>query len=338
MCITIGQNRASRIRFVMRDQEPRRTLSGRTQYISLTHRNEVAWFGASTMADTQMRAGSNAVDAKNVVVSQIHAALRLLRKKTVLSDESVHSARKKLKRARAGLRLLRDAVGKSAYARENAQLRDAARPFGRVRDAKATLDMLESLIAREKKHARRAVLLQLRRVLRTTRLSLLREVQRAGDVQNSARSIEAAGRRIERWRIPNRDCVLGAGIDRIYRKGRKALAQVESDCSDANLHELRKQAKYIGQAMEIFDPLKARYLAKRIRRAESIADCLGEDHDLAIFQDRLAKPSAGPHAAYKGLLAPIEHRRKKLQRKALKQGRRLYKSKAKAFERLKTQA
>lgn len=62
------------------------------------------------MADTQMRAGSNAVDAKNVVVSQIHAALRLLRKKKVLSDESVHSARKKLKRARAGLRLLPDAV------------------------------------------------------------------------------------------------------------------------------------------------------------------------------------------------------------------------------------
>lgn len=90
------------------------------------------------MADTQMRAGSNAVDAKNVVVSQIHAALRLLRKKKVLSDESVHSARKKLKRARAGLRLLPDAVGKSAYARENAQLRDAARPFGRVRDAKAS--------------------------------------------------------------------------------------------------------------------------------------------------------------------------------------------------------
>ena len=279
------------------------------------------------------------VSVRDVLLRQIRGASRVLRKQETLTDETVHQARKKLKRARASLRLLRDAVGKAVYARENAELRDAARPLGGVRDAKVALEALQNLLVHEKKAPRRAVCLKLRRVLHEARLSLLREVQRAGDVQNSARSIEAAGRRIERWRIPNRGCVLHAGIDRIYRKGRKSLAHVESDCSDENLHESRKQAKYIGQAMEIFEPLKARYLAKRIRRAESIADCLGEDHDLAILQDRIAKLSAGSHAAYKALLVPIGQRRKKLQRKALKQGRRLYKSKAQTFiERLKTQA
>ena len=280
------------------------------------------------------------VSVRDVLLRQIRSASRALRKQETLTDETVHQARKKLKRARASLRLLRDAVGKSVYARENGGLRDAARPLGGVRDAKVALEALENLLVHEKKAPRRAVLLKLRRVLQEARLSLHREVQRAGNLEASARSVEEAGRRVEKWRVPGHgSAALHAGIDRIYRKGRKALAQVESDCSDENLHEARKQAKYIGQAMEIFEPLKARHLAKRIRRAESIADCLGEDHDLAILQDRIAKLSAGSHAAYKGLLAPIEHRRKKLQRKALKQGRRLYKSKAKAFiERLKTQA
>lgn len=47
----------------------------------------------------------------------------------------IHGARKALKRARANLRLLRDAVGKTAYICENVVLRDAARPLSGVRDA-----------------------------------------------------------------------------------------------------------------------------------------------------------------------------------------------------------
>src|SRR5687767_2710807 len=50
-----------------------------------------------------------------------------------LDDEAVHRARKTLKRARANLRVLRPVMGERAYARENAALRDAARPLGAIR-------------------------------------------------------------------------------------------------------------------------------------------------------------------------------------------------------------
>src|SRR5580698_10039159 len=49
---------------------------------------------------------------------------------------SIHEIRKKLKRARAALRLLRDCLGEPVYRRENSRLRDAARPLTPVRDAK----------------------------------------------------------------------------------------------------------------------------------------------------------------------------------------------------------
>jgi CHAD domain-containing protein len=280
------------------------------------------------------------VSVRDVLLRQIRGAHRAQIKPETLTDETVYQIRKKLKRARASLRLLRDAVGKSVYARENAALRDAAQPLGGVRDAKAALDALENFRAYAKKAPRAAVLTELRRVLQEARLSLRREIQRTGDLEASARSVEAARRRVEKWRVPvDGSTVVRKGIDRIYRQGRKALAQLESNRSDENLHELRKQGKYLGQAMEIFKALKAPGLAKRIRRAKLIADCLGEDHDLAILQDRIAELSGDPHAAYKRVIASIDNRRKKLQRKALKQSRSLYKKKANAFiERFKTQA
>jgi hypothetical protein len=42
--------------------------------------------------------------------------------------------------------LLRDALGKKAYRRENTALRDAARPLSAVRDGRVLLDALNSLV------------------------------------------------------------------------------------------------------------------------------------------------------------------------------------------------
>jgi len=278
------------------------------------------------------------VSVRNVLLRQIRGASRTL-KQRLLTDEGIHQTRKKLKRARATLRILRDAVGQSVYAHENTELRNAARPLGSVRDARVALDALENLCAHEKRGVQHALVLKLRRALQQSRRNLHRELQRTGNREASARSIDAAGRRIEKWHIPSDgSAALLTGIARVYRKGRKALGRAQSDRSDQNLHESRKQAKYTGQALEIFKSRKTHYLAHWIKRAESMAEKLGADHDLVILQSRIAELSAG-RAAYRGLLAAIERRRKKLQRKALKQGQHLYQSKAKDFiERLKTSA
>ena len=79
-----------------------------------------------------------------------------------LSDEVIHDTRKKLKSARAKLRLLRAAVGRKAYARENAALRDAARPLSRVRDSKVMLDTANALLGQKGTRSRRVLLTGLR--------------------------------------------------------------------------------------------------------------------------------------------------------------------------------
>ena len=65
-------------------------------------------------------------------------------------DERIHSARKSFKRVRAVLRLVRYAVGRSAYEFENEAFRDAGRPLSEVRDAKILIEALKSLEKRRR--------------------------------------------------------------------------------------------------------------------------------------------------------------------------------------------
>jgi len=90
------------------------------------------------------------IDARGAVRRHIAASVEILQGRNPLAAESVHRMRKELKRARAGLRLLRDAVGKTAYAHENARLRDAARPLAPLRDA----DVLAATFGRRLNPAR----------------------------------------------------------------------------------------------------------------------------------------------------------------------------------------
>lgn len=265
--------------------------------------------------------GLSTPGVRDIVQRQIGDALAALRKEKDPADEAIHAARKELKRARAGLRLLRGAIGTPVYMRENAALRDAARPLGRVRDAKVMLETIEQLLARERQPGRRTVLLGLRRVLREARLRLRRDAQRAEEYSKSAQALEEARRRVERWRVrgDGRAVVLG-GVERIYRKGRKALAAVDAERSDENLHELRKQAKYLGQALEIPKATSACGLAKLIKRAESIADRLGGDHDLVVLQDKMTALPSGSQKAQQALPAEIQRRpsscRRRLRKRA----------------------
>src|SRR4051794_31867359 len=86
-----------------------------------------------------------AADVGRILRKQVGKALEALNTDGPLADEVVHDARKRLKKARALLRLLREALGPRIYRRENACLRDAGRPLTEVRDAKVLVDTFDEL-------------------------------------------------------------------------------------------------------------------------------------------------------------------------------------------------
>src|SRR5580704_13345662 len=91
------------------------------------------------MAEGLPTAGALMRRARRALVAQLDQAVAGLEDPR---RRSIHEIRKKLKRARAALRLLRDCLGKAVYRRENSLLRDAARPLTPVRDAKVLFETL----------------------------------------------------------------------------------------------------------------------------------------------------------------------------------------------------
>jgi CHAD domain-containing protein len=249
------------------------------------------------------------------------------------SDKQIHRARKELKRARANLRLLRDTVGQSAYIRENTALRDASRPLSGVRDAAILRETADKLISALRRGARRNLLLKVRRALEQARLEARAELRVRHAVRDSAVCLIAAATRMRKWRLDQSDTTsVCRGLQRIYRRGRKAFAIACADPTNENFHEWRKQVKYLGQSMEGWKANSANGTKRLVKRANQLADYLGDDHDLVVFEERLEKLDS-PHPIRPAITHDIARRRCDLRDNALKKGRWIFKAKPRSFVR-----
>jgi CHAD domain-containing protein len=125
------------------------------------------------------------------------------------------------------------------------------------------------------------------------------------------------------------------GLKRAYKKAREAGERAHEERTDDRLHEWRKQTKYLDNQLDILMPWRPRRFAKSRKRAHKLADRLGDDHDLAMLEQRIGE-IAGPHAAQAdgagALLTRLRRRRRKLQRRAFRLGRRLYVENPKRYQ------
>ena len=272
---------------------------------------------------------SGAEGARRIARAQIARAWRALARRP-LSDDAVHSARKSLKKARAMFRLLRPSIGSSAYHRENAALRDAARALSGIRDARVLLETLEGLPRRMP--GQTPAVRELQRLLRREQaLSRTWLLQGSGRTPDPIKVLCTSQRRAGHWRLDHEGwSVLGAGLRRVYGQARRAFVRARADPSAANLHEWRKQAKYLWHQLQVLEPLGAA-VARRAATAHHLADVLGEHHDLWMLRARvISKLQADP--ARRGLLDLIDRRSARLGAQAFALGHRLSADTDRAFE------
>jgi len=118
------------------------------------------------------------------------------------------------------------------------------------------------------------------------------------------------------------EAAIGQGLGRVYKAGRRAFGRVRDKPNDGRLHEWRKQVKYLLDQIDVARRLGAAKLKKRRKHSHRLADVLGEDHDLAVLNARMAvfaDRGVGHRIALR-----IEKRRSALQRAAHHLGKRLY--------------
>ena len=221
-----------------------------------------------------------------------------------LAAESIHAARKALKRARAALRLLRPALGEAAFHAENAALRDAGRCLSPLRDPRSALAALRAL-------DERSMGTDLARRLKEKEKKARRSVR----LDDCLRILERS--RHDEYALVD-PARLGEGLRGVYRKGRKNFARADQEPSTEALHEWRKEVKYLLNSLQVLGLEKS----KPAHRAERLAERLGEDHDLAL----LAKDA-------RALRPAIDKRRARLRKGALALGEKLYAKKPKRFVR-----
>jgi CHAD domain-containing protein len=274
-----------------------------------------------------------AAGLKRILTAQVDDAIAQLRGQAGTEPaEAIHEARKDVKKIRSALRLVRHEIGDEVWRGENDRYRDIARTLSSFRDAEILVEALDGLGERfgpEAEGRFDALRAELEKDNRATHDdgSVERAMAEAAGGLAAARSgIDVLPLKGDGWDL------IGPGIHRTYRRGRKRLRAVEEEASVTNLHELRKRVKDLWYQVRLIrgdsDMLDA--LAEH---AHDLSDHLGDDHDLALLREvvqrRRAVFSDPSHKRH--LLEEIDHRRAELQFAAISLGERIYADKPKRF-------
>ncbi len=291
-----------------------------------------------------------------MVLAQADLAIEQLAgdERGVLSDEAVHETRKALKRLRALLRLLEGQLEDPELARERELLRKTAARLAGARDAEVMRDTLDGLCKRHAKElSGRYDVLALRRRLALDYERVARRTIGDPAVRMAALAdLGAFRRRAAAWELPEEAGLelIEGGLRGIYRQGRRRFRRVRRGKGDQirAMHAWRKRVKDLRYAAETLErsDLRSRraragnkkrrararreaaWLHRLAVRADELGETLGEDHDLAVLAILIRREDAGGaglrRSSRKRLLTLIEARRRKLRRRALRDGERLY--------------
>jgi len=244
-------------------------------------------------------------DLRRVGAALITQAVEQVEEEALSPDEAVHEARKTMKKLRGLLRLVRPAAP-ALYKAENRAFRDAARHLAVVRDADVALETFDKVLARAGdpsasspwKSPLGAVRPEALERLRA-RLGDYRDEAHAGAGDARSRLDELRARmldareRVADWQLPEPDnpgddfALLGHGLEKTYKRGRKAMERAYAEPGAARFHEWRKRTKYLGYHLRLLRPAWPKLLKVHRRAVKDLQRLLGDDHDLAVLDELL---------------------------------------------------
>ncbi len=242
-----------------------------------------------------------------------------------LTDEAVHDVRRKLKKLRAVARLVRTGMGRARYRQLSRCLRESGQPLSELRDSKVLLSTWHGLCRQSRvgSELRETLLAVFEARLHEARSHVLETPRVVSLVTNRLRR---ARKLIDQWTSPRAHRqTLADGLNRAYSRGESAARRAFVECTDANLHELRKRVKDLHHVCEFIVNAGHGNIRPLIQRTRLLGDLLGEDRDLAMLQ----KAMAGRHLSQlSGARSRIRRltvgRRKRLQSEGLQLSRRIY--------------
>lgn len=249
-------------------------------------------------------------------------------------DDAIHEARKAMKRTRSLLRLVRDEIGADVYARENGVYRDVARMLSRIRISAVMTETFDKVRERYPEAVADADAAAIRRLLEERHAAALAELEASGVMAEAAGIIADARARLNSLPVRCDDfSYMGKGIQRVYRRGRRAMHRAEREPATTNYHEWRKRVKYLRDQVRVLAPIWPRPMQALYGELDRLAGTLGFEHDLADLQDAFRGELDGEGLPVAHLLPLMDAYREELRQLAHALGERIYAEPARAFRR-----
>ena len=264
---------------------------------------------------------------RRIAREQIEKALGELHDDALDRHAAVHQVRKRCKKLRGVVRLVRPVIGKT-YKQENARFRDAAGRLATMRDTEALIEAYDKLMDRFEGQVERRAFASVRRALTMRQQQILDEEV---DLEERIAAFEAemqdALDHLESWKFKAGGFkAVAGGLEKTYRRGRKAMAAAYEEPTSERFHEWRKRVKYHWYHTRLLQPVWEPLMGKRRKALSELSDLLGDDHDLAVFRDTVTTEPRGfgSERDVQVFLGLIDRRRAELQAQARPLGERLY--------------
>jgi CHAD domain-containing protein len=207
------------------------------------------------------------------------ARVRLARRTDIAT--AIHDTRRALKRLRALLRLVRPALSDATYGREAKRLAGIGRLLADARDQHVMQQTLTKLAERFDDFPKHV------------RVELDKLMANGSDrkgARNSSQGRRQALQGLEQARtffarIEGNDVTfdhLTGGLERSYRRARRAFKQAYAHPSDEAFHEWRKAVQQHWRHMQLLSRGWPEEMSGRAAEAKELSRLLGEDHDLHV--------------------------------------------------------
>jgi hypothetical protein len=225
-------------------------------------------------------------------LEQIDQALALLTDPGTDLDRAVRRARTYFKRLRAVLRLVRNEIGTDLYRRENALYRDAGRRLSAVWHSAARQRTLDKLVERCGDRSILDAAASTRERLAREHSASVRELLDEQLMAEVAMTLQKARTYVVTWPIEHDDfSALMGGLWRVYNRGRNGHAVACAGFDDKDLHEWRKQVRYLWYHLQILRPCWSDELRDLASSLHDLSGSLRDDHNLAELRSVLGDES-----------------------------------------------
>jgi CHAD domain-containing protein len=234
-------------------------------------------------------------------------------------EQAVHRARRRFKKLRALIRLARPGLGE-AYGRQNLLWRDAGRLLAASRDATVLLASFDAITAVDAELEAGNEVVGLRDGLASKFNGKGRETpDRRAD---ALELIDAGTEELSRLSWPSSTGDLARGLQDSQARLRRSWRDVLGETTSESLHEWRKRVKDQATQLGLFRAILPADLQTRRADAKVLAELLGEEHDLSLLRDAVARCRATgvSRETRRDVLKAIDHRRAELRRTALEAG------------------